>query len=134
VSDTSEVVRRFNDAFRYHDPSRLDGLVGEECVMEAIQPAPDGARYVGRAACLEFWRALAGDRSTQFETEDVTVTGDRANILWRYRFGAGEHVRGVTLVRVRDGVIVEALGYSKVPDASAVPLAAETPADGEPRR
>jgi SnoaL-like domain len=89
MSDTSEVIRQFNDAFLHHDPGQLDELVGEECVMEAIQPAPDGARYQGRAACLAFWQALAGDRATQFETEEITVAGDRATIRWRYRYGAG---------------------------------------------
>ena len=127
MSDTSEVIRRFNDAFLHHDPGQLDGLVGEECVMEAIQPAPDGARYEGRAACLAFWQALAGDRATQFETEEITVAGDRATIRWRYRYGAdaADYVRGVNLMRVRNGKIVEALGYSKTPGDTAVPLAAD---------
>ena len=40
MSDTDEVIRRFNDAFVDHSPGQLDGLIGEECVMEAIQPAP----------------------------------------------------------------------------------------------
>jgi ketosteroid isomerase-like protein len=125
--DTSEVIQRFNDAFVRHDPGQLDELVGEECVMEAIQPAPDGARYEGRAACLAFWRALAEDHTTQFEAEEITVAGDRATIRWRYRYGAGaaDYVRGVNLMHVRDGKIVEALGYSKTPGEAAVPLAAD---------
>jgi hypothetical protein len=112
MSDTNDVIQRFNDAFLRHDPAQLDELVGEGCVMEAIQPAPDGARYEGRAACLAFWQALAGDRAT---------------IRWRYRYGTGtaDYVRGVNLMRVRDGKIVEALGYSKTPGDAAVPLAAD---------
>lgn len=126
--DTGEVIRRFNDAFLRHDPDQLDELVGEECVMEEIQPAPDGARYEGRAACLAFWRALAADRTTQFEDEEIAVAGDRATIRWRYRYGPGaaDYVRGVNLMRVRDGKIVEALGYSKTPGAETVPLAAHS--------
>ena len=77
---TAEVIDRFNHAFVSHDPAALVGLVGNDCVMEAIQPAPDGARYEGQAACLAFWRALAEDRSTQFEPEEVTVDGERATI------------------------------------------------------
>jgi ketosteroid isomerase-like protein len=130
ATDTTDVIQRFNDAFLRHDPGQLDELVGDECVMEAIQPAPDGARYEGRAACLAFWRALAGDRATQFEPEEITVAGDRATIRWRYRYGTGaaDYVRGVNLMRVRGGRIVEALGYSKTPAEQAVPLAAG-PAD-----
>ena len=40
MSGTSEVIRQFNEAFLRHDPGQLDELVDEECVMEAIQPAP----------------------------------------------------------------------------------------------
>lgn len=122
---TEEVVTRFNQVFADHDPRPLADLVADDCVMEAIQPAPDGARTVGRDACLAFWEKLAGDRTTRFEPEDVVVSGERATVLWRYHFGDGPSgsVRGVTLMRVRDGLIVEALGYGKTGD---VPLAAET--------
>lgn len=127
---TADVIDRFNQVFADHDAEALDDLIGPDCVMEAIQPAPEGARTEGRDACLEFWQALATDRTSQFEPEDVTVSGERATIRWRYRFGDddSESVRGVTLMRVIDGLIVEALGYSKTGD---VPLAAET-ADAMP--
>lgn len=125
---TAAVMDRFNHAFVHHQPDVLDDLVGEGCVMEGIQPAPDGDRYEGREACLAFWRALADDRTTQFEPEEVFVSGDRATIRWRYRFGDGpaDSVRGVNLMRVEEGRIVEALGYSKT--AGEVPLAAESDA------
>lgn len=113
--ETSEIMQRFNRAFVEHDPALLDGLIGADCVMEAVQPAPDGERVTGRAACLAFWTALASDTATQFTAEQIDVAGDRATIRWRYRFGPGpaDSVRGVNLMLVRDGVIVEALGYSK---------------------
>ena len=43
----------------------------------------------------------------------------RAVIRWRFNFGDGGSVRGVNLLRVRDGRIVEALGYAKSPGQSA---------------
>ena len=62
-----------------------------------------------------FWQQLAADRSLSFDLEDVIVTGERATILWRLWFDEGEQssVRGVNLMQVRDGKIVEALGYVK---------------------
>jgi hypothetical protein len=50
-----------------------------------------------------------------FRLEDTIVLGDRAIILWRYRWGqaAENSVRGVNLMRVRGGLIIEALGYVK---------------------
>lgn len=112
--DTDEIMRRFNDAFRLRQPELLDDLVADECVMESIEPAPDGTRVEGREACLSFWHALANDRNFAFTVEDVTVSGDRAVIRWRLE---GPHiaVRCVNLMQVRDGQVIEALGYAKVP-------------------
>jgi ketosteroid isomerase-like protein len=122
---TTEVIDRFNHAFVHHAPEILDDLVADDCVMEAIQPAPDGERIEGGEACLVFWRTLAEDRITQFEPEDVMIDGDRATIRWRYRYGdsPADSVRGVNLMRVRDGQITQALGYSKT--GTAVPLATD---------
>jgi len=39
--------------------------------------------------------------------------GDRAIIRWCFHFGDGETLRGVNLMHVRDGKIVEGLGYVK---------------------
>ena len=117
---TSEVIDRFNEAFLRHDGSLLEDLVADDCVMESVEPAPDGTRYVGRDACLTFWQNLANNREGAFTVEDVAVFGDRANIRWRYRFGPGlsQSVRGANLMQVREGRIVEALGYVKTGDAS----------------
>lgn len=114
-ADTSEVIHRFNEAFQQHDPDALVELVAQDCVMESIQPAPEGTRYEGYDACLDFWQGLATDSTSSFDLEDVVVAGDRAVIRWRFRFGDGDEssVRGVNLMRVRDGKIVEALGYAK---------------------
>ena len=114
---TTEIMRRFNDAFLRHEADGLSELVADDCVMESIQPAPDGTRVEGKEACRAFWQALATDPNTYFELEDVVVMGDRATIRWRYHFGEGHEnsVRGVNLMHVRDGQIVEALGYAKTP-------------------
>jgi ketosteroid isomerase-like protein len=113
--DTAEVIERFNDAFVQRDPNELVDLVADDCVMESAQPAPNGTRFEGYDACLRFWQELMANLDGSFEPEDVVVSGDRATIRWRYRFGDGDEnsVRGVNLMHVRDGKIVEALGYVK---------------------
>jgi ketosteroid isomerase-like protein len=113
--DTAEVIRRYNDAFQRHDPAALVELVGDDCVLENTRPAPDGSRHVGRDECLAVWQRIATAPGTWFDIEDVIVSGDRAIIRWRYRWGENgqSSVRGVNLMRVRDGLIVEALGYVK---------------------
>jgi ketosteroid isomerase-like protein len=114
-ADTAEVIKQFNEAFLERNAAKLVDLVADDCVMESTQPAPNGTRYEGYDACLGFWQDLIADPEGSFEPEDVSVSGDRATIRWRYRFGEGEEssVRGVTLMHVRDGKIVEALGYVK---------------------
>lgn len=131
----SEVIHRFNHAFVAHDPSGFEALIGDECVMEAIEPAPDGARYEGKEACVAFWLQLIEDRSLQFSDEQIEVATDTATIRWRLRFGTADddYVRGVNLMRVRDGRIVEALGYGKTPAAEDSPLA-DVIGDDEPHQ
>jgi ketosteroid isomerase-like protein len=112
---TSEVIRRYNDAFQRHDPALLSALIAEDCVIENSTPAPNGSRHVGKKACLELWSRIATLPGTHFDLEEVFVAGERAIIRWRLRWGEGESnsVRGVNVMRVRDGRIVEAFGYSK---------------------
>lgn len=111
----AEVVRRYNEAFQRHDPSALSELIAEDCIIENSNPAPNGSRHVGREACFELWSRIASDAGIQFDLEEVVITGDRATIRWRLRWGADESqsVRGVNLMRVRAGQIVEAFGYVK---------------------
>jgi ketosteroid isomerase-like protein len=114
-NETAEIIRRFNGMFQRHDPSSLEDLVADECVIENTQPAPNGARQVGREACVATWKEIATTPGTHFDLEDVVVAGDRAIIRWRYWWGEGESnsVRGVNLMRVQEGRIIEATGYVK---------------------
>jgi ketosteroid isomerase-like protein len=121
-AQTLQVLRQFNDAFMRHDGSMLEPLIADDCVMESVEPAPNGTRYEGRDACLTFWQKLANSRDGAFTAEDIIGIEDRGIILWRYHFGPerSQSVRGVNVMRVRDGLIVEALGYVKT---GAAPVA-----------
>jgi hypothetical protein len=109
--DTATLMHRFNAAFQQHNPALLDDLVAEDCVIENT----DGQRHAGRAACLALWRGIAGNREAWFDLEDIIALGDRGIIYWHYHWGDGpaDSVRGVNLMQVRDGKIVEARGYVK---------------------
>ncbi|RWM65864.1 MULTISPECIES: nuclear transport factor 2 family protein [Mesorhizobium] len=110
---TAEIMRRFNDVFQNHDASALPGLVAEDCVIENTMPAPNGARHAGREACVGLWSAIASEPGTRFDLEETFVAGERATIRWRYWRADGNSIRGVNLMRVADGQIVEAMGYVK---------------------
>ncbi|WP_256749749.1 nuclear transport factor 2 family protein [Mesorhizobium sp. Mes31] len=111
--ETAEIMRRYNDVFQRHDPSALNGLVAEDCVIENTTPAPDGARHAGREACVQLWSAIATQPGTRFDLEETYVADDRATIRWRFWMADGSSLRGVNLMRVEDGHIVEAMGYVK---------------------
>jgi hypothetical protein len=112
---TREIIERFNGAFVAHRPGDLEDLIGEGCVLENTAPAPDGARYEGRAACLDFWKGIAASENLAFEPEEIWASGDRGVIRWTLRWGPDEtdRVRGVNLMRVQGGRIVEGFGYVK---------------------
>jgi hypothetical protein len=112
---TLEIIERFNNAFVAYRPEDLDELIGEGCVLENTAPAPDGARYEGREACLTFWKGIASSANLVFKAEEIWASEDRGIILWQLRWGESntDRVRGVNIMRVRDGKIVEGLGYVK---------------------
>jgi ketosteroid isomerase-like protein len=113
MTDTAAVIDQFNAVFREHAPDKLLDIIAADCVMEGAGPEPDGNRWTGYDECVAGWQALATDPAIQFTVEHVDVDGDRAVIRWR--IAGTENYRGVNLMRVRDGKIVEALGYGTRP-------------------
>lgn len=109
---TAEVLQRFNRAFQEHDPALLPPLIGADCVIERITPLPEGAHLVGREACLANWQAIAANRDGCFTLGEVWVMGERGLIFWEYRIG-GEVQKGLNVMTVRDGLIVEGRGFTK---------------------
>lgn len=110
---TTQVLQRFNQAFLSHDPTLLEELLTEDCVLEDTTPAPNGERHTGREACLEFWSKMVADERLQYEPEDLWTTPGRGVIRWRIHRGPTDSVRGVTLMRLRGGLIAESLSYVK---------------------
>ncbi|HZP44423.1 MAG TPA: nuclear transport factor 2 family protein [Candidatus Binataceae bacterium] len=110
---TAELMRRFNEVFLRHDPRPLRDLIADDCVIEKISLDADGDRCIGRDACVALWTAIATTPGTHFDLEETYAMGDRAVIRWRFWSDDKTSVRGVNLMRVRDGQIVEAMGYTK---------------------
>lgn len=115
---TGSIVNRFKDAFQTHDPRGLSDITAEDCVLET----PDGARYEGREACVAFWSGVASDKNIQFDEERIDILGERALIFWRLPLENGKagYVRGVNIIHVRDGKIVETRGYVKSSEGSGL--------------
>jgi len=112
---TLDVIHRFNDAFNRHDVAGVMALMTADCVFENTMPPPDGERFTGTAAVRAFWeRFFAATPNARFEAEEIFVAGDRGVVRWIFHWDdRGGHVRGVDVMRVRDGRVAEKLAYVK---------------------
>jgi ketosteroid isomerase-like protein len=114
LSDTLRVVERFNAAFNRHDVDAIMALMTGDCRFENTWPAPGGTPYVGQAAVRKFWQQFFADApDARFDWEEVFACGDRAVVRWTYRWSAEGHIRGVDVMRVRNGKVAEKLSYVK---------------------
>ncbi len=109
---TRAVVERFLDAFGRSDVDAVMEVMSDDCVFESTEP-PDGRRHQGREVVRRCWEELFRTPGAHFATEEVVSSGDRAVVRWRYSWtgDSSGHVRGVDLITVRDGEVVEKLSY-----------------------
>ena len=113
LSRAIDAVIAFTAAWDAHDLEATLDLVTDDCVFESARPAAMGARIVGRAALRDAWKAAFANPAGEFEVEDTIVAGDRVVQLWRF-VSDDRVVRGVDVLRVRDGLVAEKFGYVKV--------------------
>jgi uncharacterized protein (TIGR03086 family) len=110
------VIARFNAAFGRGDLDAIMALMTEDCLFEDTTP-PDGIRHTGQGEVRAAWeKVFANTVDPSFEVTDVRVSGDRAVQHVTYRWGGADdpgHVRGVDLLRVRDGLVAEKRSYVK---------------------
>jgi uncharacterized protein (TIGR03086 family) len=112
------VVARFSAAFGSGDVDAIMALMTDDCVFEATGPPPDGGRFEGQTSVRGVWEEVFGGTvDARFEEEESFVSGDRAVLRWRYSWTDGDgspgHVRGVDVLRLRDGKVAEKLSYVK---------------------
>jgi ketosteroid isomerase-like protein len=118
VSDeTRDAVDRFNDAFNRHDVDAVMAAMTDDCVFENTSP-PNGQRYEGQAQVRAAWEEFfAASPHAHFDGEDVIVAGDRCIVQWLYTWknddGSTGSLRGVDVIRVRDGKVAEKFAYVK---------------------
>jgi ketosteroid isomerase-like protein len=108
---TIEAVKRLDAAFDRGDIDAFMAAMTDDCVWESFTPAPDGQRHEGQAAVRQAMTEFLGS-SPIFHGKEMLACGDRATVRWTCRFNGG-HVRGVDIVRVRDGEVAEILSYVK---------------------
>lgn len=106
---------RFNAAFGAGDLDAALTLVTDDIVFESTSPAPDGQRHEGRDAVRTAWAEVMRTPGMTFTAEESFVTGDRAVVRWCFAWAGSDpdHVRGVDVLRLRDGLVCEKLSYVK---------------------
>jgi len=109
-----DLMDRFTAALNSHDLDAVMALVTGDIVFESTSPPPDGARYEGQDAVRQAWgQMLAVTPQARFSVEEQFSDGShRAVVRWRYDWGEG-HIRGVDIIRVRNGQLAESLAYVK---------------------
>jgi cation diffusion facilitator family transporter len=117
MSGTAEAVERFNEAFNRHDVDAVMAAMTDDCVFENTSP-PDGRRYEGQVQVRAAWEEFfAASPDARFDGEDVIVAGDRCVVQWVYTWtngdGSASSLRGVDVLRVRDGKVAEKFAYVK---------------------
>jgi len=111
-------LARFSAAFGRGDVDAVMALMTDDCAFEATGPAPDGVRHEGAQAVRAVWVELfGGTREPAFTEEESFVAGERGVLRWRFDWvgddGSPGHVRGVDILRFRDGLVCEKFSYVK---------------------
>jgi uncharacterized protein (TIGR03086 family) len=107
----------FSAAFGRGDVEGALALATDDCVFESTSPAPDGQRYEGKDAVRAIWAEVLSTPGIDFAEEESVISGDRAVVRWRFSWtaddGTAGHVRGVDVIRFRDGKVSEKFSYVK---------------------
>jgi predicted SnoaL-like aldol condensation-catalyzing enzyme len=112
------VVIDFNEAFNRHDIKSMMLLMGDDCIFENTNPAPDGTMIKGKDAVTQFWEDFFRESPhAHIEIEEIFSLSFRCVMRWKYTWtdvlGKSGHVRGVDLFKVTNGLISEKLSYVK---------------------
>jgi ketosteroid isomerase-like protein len=117
ATNSVAAVDRFNEAFNRHDVDAVMAAMTDDCVFESTAP-PFGKRHEGQDAVRKAWTDFfAASPTAHFDAEDVITAGDRCVVQWRYSWtdadGTQHQIRGVDVIRVRDGRVAEKFAYVK---------------------
>jgi SnoaL-like domain len=112
---TDEVIDRFNRAFQERDATLLVDIIAPDCVMESVQPAPTApaTRAMTRRSARGRRSSTTSPATSRWRTSTPATSGRSSVGATSGGPGLDDSVRGVNVMRVVDGKIVEAAGYSK---------------------
>ena len=115
-----------NEAWNRGDAAALERLLHPECVLATAFPAPAGERREGKSAVLDLAeRDFSRGRRAIREVKDLYGMGNRAVLHWQLKPSSPDFtlppLRGVDLIKVQAGLILEILSYCKGAEISGIP-------------
>ena len=118
AESTMAAMQRFGEAFNRQDLDAVLAAMTDDSVLESSFPQPDGTICKGKDAVRAQWQGLfSGPSKPVFETEEIFAVGDRCVFRWICRWvdkdGEPRRLRGMDLIRIRDGKVAEKLVYAK---------------------
>jgi predicted SnoaL-like aldol condensation-catalyzing enzyme len=118
LESAMRVVLEYKEAFNRNDVSSMMQLMSDDCTFENAVPAPDGTVYEGNEEVTQFWQGFFHNSpQARIEIEEIFSVGERCIMRWKYSWlnsgGDKEHIRGVDIFRVSEGLINEQLAYVK---------------------
>jgi len=118
TTTTVKITELLEEAINRRDIDALMALIAEDCVFENTSPPPDGERFEGQEAIRAFWENLFRSTShVDFQTEDKFAHANQCVVRWAYQWanetGDSGHIRGIDVIRIRDGKMAENLSYVK---------------------
>jgi hypothetical protein len=114
MTDTAAVINQLNAAFLERVAETLIDLIAPDCVMEAPVrgPTATSGRGTRNASSAGMGLGLPTPRSSSRSNTSMSTATESSSAAGSR---TPQDYRGVNLMRVRDGRIVEALGYGERP-------------------
>ncbi len=92
-------------------------LMSDDCVFESTGPPRTAYAGSGPTSPRRLGELFGGTRDAAFTEEESFCSGERGVLRWRFTWteddGTPGHVRGVDVLRFRDGLVAEKLSYVK---------------------
>jgi ketosteroid isomerase-like protein len=97
-------------ALRIREIDAIRARMTDDCAFESTGPPPDGQRHDGQAAVRAAGEQFFSEATDpKFTNEDTFLSGDQACVRWPFTWisddGSEGHVRGVDVIRFRDGLV-----------------------------
>jgi ketosteroid isomerase-like protein len=136
LPENLDAVRHSYERWNANDPAWADDVLHDDVVFTPIEDWIEPGPFKGRAAAIEQFRRLREDfGQDHLEAEEINAHGDCVVVknIWTVR---GDHsgiegeFRNTSVLRFREGLVVEMTFYREHADALRAVGAGEPAADG----